>query len=172
MSDHDLFRRFVKGIKPLEQDRVVHDRKRPAPIPTQTHLDNQRVLKEQLEADFEDLDIETGDELLFVRPGIQKATLRKLRQGKYAVQAELDLHGLFSKQARVAIRDFIRDSQHHGRHCVRIIHGKGHGSYQRAPVLKHKTNVWLRQLDAVLAFASAQPHHGGTGAVYVLLKRG
>ena len=54
---------------------------------------------------------------------------------------------------------------------VRIVHGKGRGSGQRGPVLKQKVNRWLRQWDTVLAFVSTRQVHGGTGALYVLLRQ-
>ena len=54
---------------------------------------------------------------------------------------------------------------------VRIVHGKGLGSGPRGPVLKGAVNVWLRNSAAVLAFSSARPVDGGTGALYVLLGR-
>jgi DNA-nicking Smr family endonuclease len=87
------------------------------------------------------------------------------------VESELDLHGLIVTEARLEMIRFLRDCQLMGGGCVRIIHGKGHGSLQKQPILKNKVNKWLRQYDAVLAFCSARNSDGGTGAVYVLVQR-
>ena len=71
----------------------------------------------------------------------------------------------------MALAAFLDRCGHRGARCVHIIHGKGHGSSNQGPVLKNKVNAWLRQREEVLAFCSAQPKDGGTGAVYVLLRR-
>ena len=94
---------------------------------------------------------------------------RRLRRGQFAVAAEIDLHGLGRHAAHEALREFIAEAVERGQGCVRVIHGKGRGSGQRGPVLKHVVNHWLRRMDGVLAFASARPVDGGTGAAYVLL---
>ena len=73
--------------------------------------------------------------------------------------------------AREALALFLRDVRREHQTCVRIIHGKGKGSRHRGPVLKQKVNHWLRQRDEVLAFCSARPVDGGSGALYVLLRR-
>ena len=107
-------------------------------------------------------------------PGVDRRLLRRLRRGEYAVQAHLDLHGLRSDEAKVATDAFIRDSQRGGRRCVLIVHGRGLRSKDHVPVLKEKLVVWLshgRIGKQVLAFATARPHDGGAGAVYVLLRR-
>jgi DNA-nicking Smr family endonuclease len=81
------------------------------------------------------------------------------------------LHGLTTEAARDELTAFIRNARQHGHRCVRIIHGKGLRSPDKRSVLKAKTDRWLRQKNDVLAFCSARPVDGGTGAVYVLLKR-
>jgi DNA-nicking Smr family endonuclease len=73
--------------------------------------------------------------------------------------------------ARQALIAFIKASQRDNMSCVRMIHGKGNRSRHKGPVLKHKVNHWLRQRQEVLAFCSARPMDGGTGAIYVLLRR-
>jgi DNA-nicking Smr family endonuclease len=118
---------------------------------------------------FEPVESAAGDELSFVRPGVQHAQIRKLRKGHYAIRGELDMHGLTTAQARRQLVAFLHDSRMRGARCVRIIHGKGYNSPNRQPILKSKLNVWLRQCDEVLAFCSAPPGDGGTGAAYVLL---
>ena len=97
--------------------------------------------------------------------------MRKLSRGNFSIQAEMDLHGMIVDDARIALREFIEYAVNTELTCVRIIHGKGLGSGQSGPKLKPRVNAWLRQWDTVLAFVSARPVDGGTGAVYVLLKK-
>lgn len=169
----DLFRKAVGDARPLKKDdRVAPQPHRPRPIPRQSLRDQDEVIQSLLSDAFHPADIETGEELLFSRPGLQRNVVRKLRRGQFAVQAELDLHGRIVAEARELVAEFIRDARGRGYRCVRIVHGKGLSSAGRLPVLKGKVNAWLQQKDEVLAFCSALPAHGGTGAVYVLLKRG
>ena len=97
--------------------------------------------------------------------------MRKLARGKFAVQAEIDLHGMTVAEAKPRLADFIDYSVKQNHMCVRIVHGKGLGSGNRGPVLKNAVSRWLRKWNAVLAFVSARQVDGGTGAVYVLLQQ-
>jgi DNA-nicking Smr family endonuclease len=169
-DDRKLFRKAVDGTRPLKQDRRSPHKPRRKPVPQQRLRDEREVVASLLSDDYGP-EIETGEELLFVRDGIQQGVLRKFRRGQYAIEAELDLHGRTVPEAREALAAFLRAARASGKRCVRVIHGKGLSSLGKLPVLKVKVNGWLRQRDEVLAFASARPHHGGTGAVYVLLKR-
>jgi len=99
--------------------------------------------------------------------------MKKLRNGYYSIQAELDLHGMTVAQAREALTEFVADAvDAHQSCCVRIIHGKGRRTATDAPVLKPLVSSWLRQRRNIMAFNSCKPAHGGTGAVYVLLRQG
>jgi DNA-nicking Smr family endonuclease len=118
-----------------------------------------------------DLDLQSGDELCFAQPGVRHGVLKKLKRGQYAVMAVLDLHGLFVREAHELLIDFIQTNRAAGHQCVRIIHGKGRRSPHGRPVLKNKIFNWLQHRDEVLAFCSARRNDGGTGAIYVLLKR-
>lgn len=140
-------------------------------IPRQRELDEARVMTDVMSEQFDPAEVETGEELLYARPGVQHQVLRKLRRGQYSVGAELDLHGLIVPEARAAVASFLHDCLAHRVGCARIVHGKGLGSHQKQPVLKSKVNHWLQHHDQVLAFCSARHFDGGTGAVYVLLRR-
>lgn len=170
-DEHDLFRKAIGKIRPVKQDKIPPHRKRRKPVPEQTLRDAQEVMSTLLSDEHETPDIETGEELLYSRPGLQNSVIRKLRRGQYAIEAELDLHGATSIQAREAISRFLHDARTHNKRCIRIIHGKGNSSEGKMPVLKGKVNTWLRNKDEVLAFCSARPNDGGTGAIYVLLRR-
>jgi DNA-nicking Smr family endonuclease len=111
--------------------------------------------------------------LEFKRPGIQNGVFRKLRQGRYEAEAILDLHRLTVEIARRETFEFIEECHQLGLRSVMVIHGKGQskGEKQLSSILKAYVDHWLRELDIVQAFHSAQPRHGGTGAVYVLLRK-
>ncbi len=170
-EESGLFRAAVGPVKPVRHDRVVHRRPGPPPYPRQTLKDEEQVILELLSDSQAPWDLESGDELYYAQPGLQHGVLRRLRRGQLSVARQLDLHGMTVSVARDALAAFLRDSRRDGVRCVRIIHGKGRGSRQGQPVLKRKVDHWLRQREEVLAFASARPVDGGTGAVYVLLKR-
>jgi len=114
--------------------------------------------------------VDPYDFLEFARPGVQHGVYKNLRQGKYEVQSRLDLHRHTVEQARVALWDFVEGCQKHGVRCALVTHGKGDGREQPAR-LKSCVNHWLRQIDNVLAFHSAQKQHGGVGSTYILIKK-
>jgi len=118
----------------------------------------------------EEIDAEFGEQLSYLRSGIQKSALLKLRRGKFQIEAILDLHGKNGAEASEELRQFIHQSQLAGKQAVRVVHGKGYGSVGRQPVLKSMVNQVLRQFHSVLAFCSAKERAGGTGAVDVLLR--
>ncbi len=111
--------------------------------------------------------------LAFKRPGVQNGVFRKLKQGRYEAQSRLDLHRMTVEVARREIFDFIVESQQLGLRSVLVIHGKGvsNAEKERSSILKGCVDHWLRELEIVQAFHSAQPQHGGTGAAYVLLRK-
>jgi len=170
-EDSRLFRDSVGEVRPVHHDRIVPTRRAPGTRPKFRDQDEALVLRDLLSDHHEPLDVETGDELVFVRAGLQQRTLKKLRRGLFVVGAELDLHGMTVPVARHAVAEFLHACRLRRVQCARIVHGKGRGSRHRAPVLKHKIGHWLQQRDEVLAYCSARQCDGGTGAVYVLLKR-
>lgn len=170
-QDRELFRRAVGPVQPVHCDRAESRTLHPAPIPRFSRADERQVLADMVSDYFEPADLETGEELFYRGEGVQQAVLRKLRRGQFQVGAVLDLHGMTVVRAREALVDFLHEVRRDSLSCVRIIHGKGNGSRHRGPVLKQKINHWLRQRDEVLAFCSARPMDGGTGAIYVLLRR-
>jgi len=143
------------------------------PLPRQRERDEQAVLREAISDQFDagtllEVDAEHG----FRRPGIGADVTARLRRGHWAVQREVDLHGLRREQAREALAAFLRDATRAGIRCVRVVHGKGLGSPGRAPVLKSLVQRWLAQKREVLAFVQAKPLEGGAGALVVLLAAG
>jgi DNA-nicking Smr family endonuclease len=170
-ADQDLFAKAIGAVRPLAgAKRAQLHKAPPLPVPLQQQRDDRAVLVEAISDAFDAgtlLDIDA--DLSFRRPGIGPNVARKLRKGEWAIQRQLDLHGLRSEQARDALSCFIRDAHKQGLRCVRIVHGKGLGSEGKSPVLKSKVHSWLVQKNQVLAFVQARPLDGGAGALLVLL---
>jgi DNA-nicking Smr family endonuclease len=168
----DDFRAALAGVEPLpEPRRLALPRPRPRPVPLQTHRDERAVLAESLTGPLSlDDALDSGEELAFVREGLGRDVLRKLRRGHWVVQGELDLHGMNRHHALFATSLFLRESGRRNLRCVRIVHGKGLGSRNREPVLKGLLRNWLQRRADVLAFSQAPAAQGGGGAVLVLLR--
>ncbi|HPI61537.1 Smr/MutS family protein, partial [Zoogloea sp.] len=168
----ELFRQVAGAVAPLKDKNLADvERPVPAPRPRQREEDEREVLREAIETplSFEDR-LDTGDEAAYLRTGLPRRVLTDLRRGRWVVQGELDLHGLTRDEARASLAQFIALSLQQGRRCLRVIHGKGHGSPGRMPVLKHLSRGWLAQREDILAFCQARPHDGGDGALLVLLQ--
>lgn len=167
----DLFLAAVKNARPLNTNRIHHEPSKPKPIPQQFIRDEKQALRDSLSDGYIPAhELESGEELLYLREGQSPSVLSKLRRGHWVVQANLDLHGLISDEARTQVAEFLAGCKKRGIRCVRIVHGKGLGSRNREPILKHKVRNWLIQKDEVIAYAQARATDGGSGAVIVLLK--
>ncbi len=171
-EERELFRAELDDVVPLTpHGRVLLSPIKLPPVPLSLFHDEREVIHASLHDPIRwDADTETGEETSYVRPGIARQTLRRLRRGDWVAQAELDLHGLTRLEAKRELADFLFECKRRGARCVRVIHGKGLGSKNREPVLKLHVRHWLMQRDEVLAFVQARPVDGGGGAVMVLLK--
>ncbi|MEN9432564.1 MAG: hypothetical protein RLZZ422_153 [Pseudomonadota bacterium] len=166
-----LFREWVKDVTPLRvTNHVVHYTKKPKPIPMKSIEDEKQVLIDMFSDEYDPSDMQPGDVLSYCRAGIQQRVFLKLKRGGYRVASEIDLHGFNVDQARQYLYFFLQTAHPRQGECVRVIHGKGNRSPNSGPVLKIKISRWLHQHDRVLAYHSARPVDGGTGAVYILLK--
>jgi DNA-nicking Smr family endonuclease len=174
MSDEDLraFREAMSDVRPLPARQASPLAPAPPPAARFARADEQQVLRESLLPPEDPALLDTGEELAFRRPWVRADVLKRLRRGQFAVGSEIDLHGLGRHAAHAALREFIGEAADRRLGCVRVIHGKGRRSGPRGPVLKHVVDHWLRRMNDVVAFASARPVDGGTGAVYVLLAPG
>ncbi len=117
------------------------------------------------------IDQTQGEGVLFVRSGLQRKRIKQLKHGDYPCRSVLDLHGMRVYQAEPLLSQFLSEAVQQNMSCVLIIHGKGHHSENQQGVLKPLTINRLKESAEVMAFCSAQPKDGGSGAVYVLLKR-
>jgi DNA-nicking Smr family endonuclease len=173
-AERNLFVRAVGAVQRLPTpDLVSLDGPGPAPIAHQRQKDNEAVLRDCLSDEFDASTLlDTDDALSFRRPGVGRDVIHKLRKGDWSIQREIDLHGMRSDEARLALAEFIRQAHRQGQRCLRVVHGKGLGSPGKTPVLKSKVHSWLVQKNQVMAFVQAKPAEGGAGALVVLLKPG
>jgi DNA-nicking Smr family endonuclease len=169
--EQQLFERSVGPVTPMRTPaRVDHDLPRPQPVPLQFELDERRALQQALSDDVDiDTLLETDDTLSFRRPEVSAEVVKKLRRGHWALQGQIDLHGLRRDAAREALGQFVHDAARRGMRCIRVVHGKGNGSPGREPILKSRVRRWLVQKQEVLAFVQARASDGGSGALMVLL---
>ncbi len=168
-EDSDLFRLTIGKVHSVKSDKVLlTEGSKPKPRPKSPAVNMAEHLSEAAEFDVEKVGHE--DSLSYTAPGLQHNVLKKLRKGQFGVDAEIDLHGLTSNEAKRQLLHFLHDCVQNDCRCVHIVHGKGYRSADNHPVLKNSLNLWLRQHKDVQAFCSAPPKDGGTGAVFVLLQ--
>ncbi|MDH5829543.1 Smr/MutS family protein [Luteimonas sp. M1R5S18] len=166
-DDAALFRSAIGPVRELPPAALPPSRPRPRPGTRMADLDEAEAKGEFLRL-LHEAPVEAGDTLRHRRDDVPARVLKRLAQGDYAAQDELDLHHASAAAAGSLLRRFLQDARDAGAHCVRVIHGKGLNS-DGVPVLKNLCDRLLRQRGDVLAFHSAPAAQGGTGAVLVLL---
>lgn len=167
-----LFRSVVGDAQPVgDRNRIELERVPPIPAPIKREADERAALHESLSAPltFEDR-LDMGEEAAFLRPGLPRRVLTDLRRGRWVLQGQIDLHGLTRDEARAALAHFLHDALAQGKRCIRVIHGKGHGSPGKVSILKQLSRGWLAQREEILCFCQAGPNDGGGGALLVLLR--
>ena len=172
-KDTKVFRNAMKDVRPLEYEERIQERKRPLAKARYSRADKKDVLHESLSGDLNQRDAleQSGEEAAYCHPSLPQRTFKKLHRGHFSIEAEVDLHGLTATEAKEHLREFIGESRNRGLGCVRVIHGKGLRSGPEGPVLRGYVHQWLVQWEDILAFASTRARHGGSGAVYVLLRQ-
>lgn len=174
LSDEDraLFRQVMKSVKPLKgTGKIDVQPSQPSPI-IKKPLQSYPVARasELYLSNYYTNEVQSGTTLSYARQGFPVKRLRDLKQGQIAWEAKLDLHGLKPEAAQESLVTFILQASANNYRSLLIIHGKG-SLRGEAPVLKNLVNHWLPQIEQVSAFHSALPKDGGSGALYVLLKR-
>jgi len=167
-EDRDLFFSAMGEVTPIISDKqILNSVEKPKPYPKKK--DEVVINKFTRTHEGSSYTLEAEDTLSYLSNGLQKNVLKKMRKGFYGLDAELDLHGLTSTQAKHELSRFLHFCEQDGCRCVRIIHGKGYRSVDNISVLKNELNIWLRRHHEVQAFCSAAQRDGGAGAVLVLL---
>ncbi|GAA5188554.1 DNA endonuclease SmrA [Ferrimonas gelatinilytica] len=173
--EQELFLEAMSDVMPLaDSDRVVTQG---GFQPTDAQLARRQAAQAESEPESDGLSLEAvepidpEDVIGWTRGGMQHGVYKNLRLGKYQLDARLDLHGHSVESARTALLQFVADCQLTDVRCALILHGKGLNSKPFRGVLKSYLAKWLPHVPEVLAFHSAQRHHGGTGAVYVLMRK-
>ncbi len=178
-TDTDAFAKAMADVVPLTNSpRVARGGAHREPMDSNRKLDEAQAIDNYLR-DLVDgivpFDIADTDEYIEGSiQGLDRRILRRLRRGDLSIQDHLDLHGHRRDEARAEVARFIKRAHAHGLRCVLVVHGRGLNSKDQIPVLKEKLKAWLTRGaigTKVLAFASARPYDGGTGAVYVLLRK-
>ncbi|MGP9834047.1 DNA endonuclease SmrA [Marinobacter sp. NSM] len=178
MTSKDERQAFLEEMKDVRRIRRPNRAEVSTPRElTPGHLERQKAAVEKpvrdlnpLTSDMVEL-LTAHDVLSWMRPGIQHGVFRKLRLGQYPIEARLDLHRMTVEEARREVFAFINDCVRYGLRSVIILHGKGERNPDGIAQLKSYLAKWLPELDSVLAFHSAQKHHGGTGAAYVMVRK-
>ena len=175
-SPADLFQRAMQDVTRLKSDARVSN-----PPPALSSRSPQDSENEAIAALYDlvagrsDFDVTDTDEYVEgCVVGLDTGLVRKLRQGKFARQAALDLHGMKADEAKPELEQFLNRATQAGIRCVLVIHGRGKNSPGQFPILKDRMKQWLtrgRLAKMVLAFSTARTHDGGPGAMYILLRR-
>lgn len=172
-----LFRREMDDVRPLHgrDNYVPPSRESRGPRPPESDEAEVMALLADLVEGRTSFDLSATDEHIEgIAQGLDRRLIKRLRQGHFAVQGHLDLHGKTRQEARPLVEQFLLESRRMRRRCVLLVHGRGLNSKDQIPVLKESLKVWLargRIARMVLAFCSARPSDGGAGAVYVLLRK-
>ncbi len=179
-DDERFFLEAMNDVSPITKGnkRVMKvpdkDSLRPAHAPKNEDLEVMAHLSDLISGASE-MDITFSDEYMEgCVKGLDARLMQKLKDGLFPIQEFVDLHRLTQEAAEFRIRDFLLNSHARGLRCVLIVHGKGLNSENHVPVLKKRVPLWLSRgpvRKIILAFATAKPYDGGTGATYVLLKR-
>ncbi len=174
-DDFSLFKSEMRGVKPITHDRAdtgkaKADRKQLASLRQNATVRTDETVVDGLSDQFV-IDVGPEDDLHWARDGVQESQMRKLKIGQIPFEGSLDLHGMSVEKAREILWDFLAEATRFEIRCVRVTHGKAVRLDGKRPMIKSHVNTWLRQHPQVLGFTSCQARHGGTGAVYVMLRR-
>jgi DNA-nicking Smr family endonuclease len=178
-AENDVFLEAMSDVTPLKslKNKVIRPPNmgmRPGHPVQDEELEVMTSLAELVSGAGE-MDIVYSDEYIEGSvKGFSRKLMRRLKKGEFPIQDYIDLHGLTKKEAEVKVRDFLTQSAAMGLRCVLIVHGRGRNSENQMPILKEQLPVWLSRgpvRKVVLAFSTARPYDGGTGALYILIKR-
>ncbi len=174
-DDFSLFAEQMQGVRRIYVDQADVGKAKTNKAGQRKHRENAQQSTATITVDgLSDqfvIDVGAEDALYWARDGVQDTQLRRMKAGQIAFEGSLDLHGMSVEKARTTLREFLTEALRLEIRCVRVTHGKAARLDGKKPMIKSHVNTWLRQHDKVLGFTSCIAKHGGTGAVYVLLKR-
>lgn len=195
-EDKALFRSLMLDVKPLKKRKTISTsiKKNPAspkikiiePLSpaVQDNLDKEHhslAKKQRVYKPFqpgvtihysEDLQepITSESILQYQMENLSQEHQQKIKKGQFHIDSRIDLHGIERYEAQDRLHRYLEHAKSHGLRNLLIIHGKG-SKHGETPILKTHLYLWLRHYPAILAMHSAHSKHGGTGALYVLLKK-
>ncbi len=172
--EDDMFFTAMRGVAPIAaRGRDIH-----APAEAASNecpgRDPAATLRDLLDGRIEFAVCHTEEYMEGFVAGLDPLILGKLRAGSLSPEAHLDLHGLNARQALDALAIFMKNAYTRSLRAVLVITGRGRNSPDGIGVLRLQLQEWLTHdpfKRVVLAFCTAQPHDGGPGAVYVLLRK-
>ena len=178
--ERQYFLEAMRDVQPLTGNKItVFRTPNPGMRPSHPAPDDELEAMTRLSdlvAGTAEMDITFSDEYMEGSArGFSRKLMRKLRKGRFPIQDHIDLHGLTQQEAKMTVRDFLIRSHRLGLRCLLVVHGRGLNSENHIPVLKEQLPIWLSRgpvRKIVLAFSTAMPYDGGTGAVYILLRKG
>ena len=174
-DDFSLFAEQMQGVRRIVVDQADIGKAKPNRAVQRVRRENAQqniatITVDGLSDQFV-IDVGAEDALYWARDGVQDSQLRRMKAGQIAFEGTLDLHGMSVEKARTILREFLTEALRLEVRCVRVTHGKAARLDGKKPMIKSNVNTWLPQHEKVLGCTSCMPKHGGTGAVYVLLKR-
>ncbi|MDA8561695.1 Smr/MutS family endonuclease [Gammaproteobacteria bacterium] len=172
INENNIFSDAMRGIKKISYTKITPPKDKIERKIQKKHADNNEDdnLNNFQFSDYEKTQpINSEDCIQFNKSGLQNKTIRNLKNGKYNIEAKLDLHNMTTEEAKNSLSNFLTNCINNNIRYALVIHGKGKSNTK--PILKNKINNWLRQTNQVLAFCTAISKHGGTGAVYLLLRK-
>lgn len=177
-TETDVFLQAMQGVEPIKdrgRGRRVNTSQTPPSTRFISEKENGKKYLQDLVKGKVEFDIQFTDEYLqgAVR-GLNQRTLRKLKAGEFSPEAHLDLHGFNTDDAHSLLLRFVKESYLAGKRCLLVIPGRGKNSPAGRGVIKEQIQYWLIRdpfKRVLLAFTTAQPQHGGAGALYLLLRK-
>lgn len=169
LEDWDLFKSAMENVTPLKDCANIQWLASRS-VRSQRHLLSEQQLDNPLTSNYLTV-IPKETPLAFRVEGIQQGVIDKLRLGKYPLDATLNLLRQPIETCRQTLYSFMLDAEQRNYRNILIIHGKGREDDSHANIIRSYLDRWLRQFERVQAYCSAQPHHGGSGACYVGLKK-
>ncbi|ARU94071.1 DNA endonuclease SmrA [Tatumella citrea] len=165
-DDHTLFSLAVNDVNPIKNNQKIHiPRSVNKVLPRSETINTNFLLKDRITP----LSLMTP--ATFRAEGLQTGVVDKLRRGAYSLDGSLFLIRQSVEQARQSVYEFMTEIIRRGGRNVLIIHGKSREETSHSNIIRSYLTHWLPQFSQVQAFCVAHQRHGGSGAMYVSLRK-